>query len=97
MSKVMIDLQTLENFSEVLDDIQFRIKMRLGDSFGDAEIHDLMIDLMEAWLSVYNPIEVLMSRSKRQLYFQYIKAKKSGDLERANACYRNYRELSQKV
>jgi hypothetical protein len=90
MSKVMINQNSLESFSEILDDIQFSIKLELGQDCSKAKIHDLLDDLINAWADTYNPIDLQVARSMRKLYGNYLKAKNSGDTEQADIfldCY----------
>jgi hypothetical protein len=90
MRKVMINQESLESFSEILDDIQFSIKLELSQECNKAKIHDLLDDLINAWADTYNPIDIQLARSMRKLYGNYLRAKEAGDTEQADLfldCY----------
>lgn len=90
MNKVMMSQDSLESFSEILDDIQFSIKLEISQECSIGKIHDLLDELTDAWSDVYNPIDIDIARSMRQLYGNYIQAKKAGDAEKADTfllCY----------
>jgi len=91
MKKVMIKQEALESFTEILDDIQWSVKVELAQKECDKErINDLLDELKLTWADTYNSIDLQVSRSLRNLYGNYIKAKKAGDMEQAELyldCY----------
>ena len=95
MKKVMIRQDALESFTEILDDIQWSIKEELAQKDCDKErINDLLDELKLTWADTYNSIDIQVSRSLRNLYGNYIKAKKSGDTSQAEIyldCYLSMR------
>jgi hypothetical protein len=55
MKKVMMKQEALESFTEILDDIQFSIKVELAKTDLNREkIHDLLDDLKMTWADIYN-------------------------------------------
>ena len=90
MSKVMISQDSLENFSKVFSDTQFFIRMELNHDCRKENIRQLLEQLEDAWSDIYNPINLDIAKSMRKLYGNYIQAKGSGDIEKANTyllCY----------
>ena len=91
MKKVMIRQDALESYTEILDDIQWSIKEELAQKDCDKErINDLLDELKLTWADTYNSIDIQVSRSLRNLYGNYIKAKKLGDTSQAEIyldCY----------
>ena len=96
MSKVMMSQDSLESFSEFLDDIQFSIKLELSQECSKAKIHDLLDELTDAWSDVYNPIDIELARSMRKLYGNYLQAMKAGDNEKADAFMMCYMAMKKK-
>ena len=92
MNRVMINKNLLDDFSRVLDEIQFEIRLELninGDC-NNEKLYKLLEQLTDAWEYVYNPIGIDIAKSMRRLYSHYITAKKTGDLDRAETylqCY----------
>ena len=59
------------------------------------KIRDLLDDLKITWADTYNSIDLQVSRSLRNLYGCYIKAKTSGNMEQADLyldCYLSVRK-----
>lgn len=96
MRKVMMKQEAMDSFTEILNDIQYSIKVELNRKECNKEkIRDLVDDLKMTWADTYNSIDLQVSRSLRKLYGCYIKAKKTGNMEQADLyldCYLSVRK-----
>jgi hypothetical protein len=99
MRKIMISQEALECFTAYLDDVQFCIKMELHGKCDKQKIRDLLDELKEAWADTYDPIDLQMARSMRNMYSRYLAAKKAGNMEEAELyldCYLAMRKKPEK-
>lgn len=92
MSRVLIDTPLLDDFSTILSDVLFEVRLDLVYAKGcDTEkLYSQLDRLTDAWRCVYSPIDITIAKSMRRLYSQYISAKKMGDLDSAEKylqCY----------
>lgn len=91
MRKIMIKQNALDCFTDILDEKLFSIKIELAQKeINRGSIVDLVDELKLTWADVYNAADIQVSRSLRNLYGLYIKAKKSGDMGQADLyldCY----------
>ena len=92
MNRIMIDKALLDDFSTVLSDVLFDVRLDLVYAKGvDAEkLYSQFDRLTDAWRCVYSPIDITIAKSMRRLYSQYISAKKIGDSDNAEKylqCY----------
>lgn len=95
MAKIMVDERKLEEFSEILGDIQFSINMEVNSINVDRQmLYNLVNELMNAWSDIYNPAKITLSRSRRSLFNRYVIAKQSGDLEKADQYLKSYLKLT---
>ena len=92
MNRIMIDKNLLDDFTTILTDVLFDVRLDLVYAKGvNAEkLYNLLDRLTDAWRCVYSPIDISIAQSMRRLYSQYIAAQKAGDLDGAEKylqCY----------
>lgn len=86
MSKLMINRDSLDDYTELLSDVSFYIKLELNtreSRFDRDRIAHLLQQLTDAWDSVYSPIDRDISYTIRMLYGAYVRCKKEGNMDRA--------------
>lgn len=96
MAKVMISRDALDDYTQLLSDVSFGVKLELNtrDNRLDRDrIVQLVQQLTDAWDSVYSPIDRDISYTLRKLYGAYVQCKKEGNMDRARFYLQCYLDL----
>lgn len=98
MSKIILDDDVLDDFSDFLKDVIFTIKSEVYKKNIDRDaIIGLLDQMQDTWNKIYDPVVRTLNQSKRHVYSQYIKAKKAGEQEKAQEYLSLYIKLKKGI